>query len=69
MRGIPSQDWIVDCIRWRKQRLNGWYAHWCDDWDGLPVDCTTPELYSCVSSMSFRIVKWANRLYWRWRGF
>ena len=27
--------------------LTGKYRHWCDDWDGLPIDETTPE-WPCV---------------------
>jgi hypothetical protein len=39
----PSQAWIDDCEKWRGRLLTGDYAHWCDDWDGLPIDETTPE--------------------------
>lgn len=40
---IPSQDWIDDCMKWRGEVLTGKYAHWCWDWDGLPIDETTQE--------------------------
>jgi hypothetical protein len=32
-----------DCMRWRGKVLTGKFAHWCEEWDGLPVDETTPE--------------------------
>lgn len=40
-------DWEEDCLRWRGKILTGKYAHWCLDWDGLPIDETTPE-WPCV---------------------
>lgn len=39
----PSQDWIDDSLRWRGAVLTGKHAHWCPDWDYLPIDETTPE--------------------------
>jgi hypothetical protein len=36
-------DWNEECLRWRGRVLTGKYAHWCWDWDGLPIDETTPE--------------------------
>lgn len=41
-------DWNEDCLRWRGSVLTGKYAHWCMDWDGLPVDETTSEWDSCT---------------------
>ena len=43
----PSQDWIDDCQKWRGRLLTGAKGHWCDDWDGLPVDETCDE-FPCV---------------------
>jgi hypothetical protein len=28
---------------WRGVVLTGKYAHWCDEWDGLPIDETCEE--------------------------
>ena len=36
-------DWADDCLKWRGKILTGHYKHWCHEWDGLPVDETTPE--------------------------
>lgn len=36
-------EWIADCLKWRGELLNGYHAHWCAEWDGLPVDETTVE--------------------------
>jgi hypothetical protein len=40
-------DWEDDCLRWRGKVLTGTYAHYCYDWDFLPVDETTPEFSCC----------------------
>ena len=44
---MGSQEWREDCAKWRGKLLIGNYAHWCQDWDGLPVDETTPEFTCC----------------------
>jgi hypothetical protein len=44
----PSADWITDCTRERHKVLTGQFAHWCPDWDYLPVDETTPEWECCT---------------------
>jgi hypothetical protein len=43
-----TPDWIEDCMKWRGKVLKGVHAHWCWDWDGLPVDETTPEHECCT---------------------
>jgi hypothetical protein len=48
----PSADWIEDCQRWRGEVLTGVAAHWCWDWDDLPVDETTDEITSCTCDLS-----------------
>jgi hypothetical protein len=35
--------WEKDCLHWRGRVLVGDHAHWCREWDGLPIDETTPE--------------------------
>lgn len=45
----PSDDWKVDSLRWRGRVLVGIHAHWCLDWDGLPIDETCPE-WPCACS-------------------
>jgi hypothetical protein len=52
-----SQDWIDDCLRWRGVVLEGVYAHWCADWDDLPVDETTPEFESCCCYSGIETLK------------
>lgn len=39
----PSPEFIEDCIRWRGRVLRGHYAHWCPEWDDLPIDETCSE--------------------------
>lgn len=46
---VTRQDWIDDCQRWRGRVLTGKYAHWCFDWDGLPVDETTQDEWECCT--------------------
>jgi hypothetical protein len=38
-----SADWIEDCLKWRGHVLTGKKAHWCFDWDDLPMDETCLE--------------------------
>lgn len=40
-------DFEADCLQWRGRVLTGKHAHCCPDWDGLPIDETTPE-WPCV---------------------
>lgn len=48
----PSQAWKDDCETWRGRLLTGDFAHWCDDWDGLPIDETTSEWpCACADAM------------------
>jgi len=62
----PIQDrmlWEFDCAKWRGKVLNGPDAHYCFDWDELPVDATTPEYDCCTCfphTLKGRII---NRLY------
>ena len=37
------EDWTRDCLEWRGVLLEGRYAHWCPNWDHLPMDETCPE--------------------------
>ena len=52
-------EWEADCMRWRGRTLTGRYPHWCWDWDGLPVDDTTPE-WPCAC---YRALPWWERLW------
>lgn len=37
-----------ECIRWHGKNLTGNYAHYCPDWDYLPIDDTCVEFQSCT---------------------
>lgn len=66
----PSQAWINDCIRWRGKVLNGPDAHWCYDWDDLPVDAFTPEYDCCVcykKTLLGKLCNWFYMLWFNWR--
>ena len=41
-------EWCVDSLRWRGKVLHGEFAHWCFEWDSLPVDETTREFVCCL---------------------
>lgn len=43
----PATDWAEDCMVWRGRILTGKKAHWCFDWDELPVDETCEEIAYC----------------------
>lgn len=48
-------DWEEDCMLWRGVVLTGEHAHWCYDWDGLPVDETCREWpCQCAVGRPFR---------------
>lgn len=40
-------EWELDCMYWMGQVLTGDYAHWCPDWDDLPIDETCLEFSCC----------------------
>lgn len=42
-RAMWPQGWVDDCKHWRGRLLTGKHGHWCQAWDGLPVDETCPE--------------------------
>lgn len=44
---VEQQEWERDCVHWHGEVLQGEFAHYCDDWDDLPVDETCPEFCSC----------------------
>jgi hypothetical protein len=40
--------WLDDCEKWIGRPLVGSKAHWCHNWDGLPIDETTKEFECCT---------------------
>lgn len=38
-----SEDWVRESYRWRGVPMLGKHAHWCPDWDFLPIDENSPE--------------------------
>ena len=47
LEGFDVREWEAACLRWRGATLKGEFSHWCDDWDGLPVDETCEEFAAC----------------------
>ena len=44
----PSPEWVKACMHWYGYVLTGKYAHWCNDWDDLPIDDTCEEIACCT---------------------
>lgn len=42
-----ARDWDNDCLLFWGKVLTGGDAHWCHDWDGLPIDNTCKEYEFC----------------------
>jgi len=47
-----SLDWREDCLYWWGKVLVGECAHWCPDWDDLPIDTTCGEFKYCYCDFS-----------------
>lgn len=63
-------EWEADCIRWRGKILRGPDAHWCNDWDGLPISSFTQEYQCCTDfkkTLLGRICNWFYERYWNFR--
>lgn len=43
-----EEKWKKDCLRYGDRVLTGKYAHYCWDWDELPIDETVPEFKVCT---------------------
>lgn len=41
------EEWRKDCLHYLGVVLTGQHAHWCFDWDGLPVDETCEYEWPC----------------------
>ena len=47
-RNIKMSEFEKECYRWHGRKLEGHYAHYCPDWDYLPIDDTCVEFQSCT---------------------
>lgn len=41
------EDWPSECRRWYGRELTGRYAHYCEEWDYMPLDETCEEFLAC----------------------
>lgn len=49
INGIPwDASWEIVCMRYRGRVLRGKLAHYCDDWDGLPIEVGDEEMSCCT---------------------
>lgn len=44
---MSTENWVEDCKRWHGKEMTGRFAHWCNEWDGLPTDETCEEFAVC----------------------
>lgn len=54
MKPMQPKQWTEfeeDCHHWRGRLLTGARAHWCPEWDDLPIDETCPE-WPCGCAVS-----------------
>jgi hypothetical protein len=42
-----SKEFEEECIKFYGKVLTGKFAHWCYEWDGLPIDETCEEFKCC----------------------
>lgn len=58
-------NWEEDCMRWYGKILNGADAHWCHDFDELPIDATCWEYSCCTCGKTTwgRIIHWLTFLF------
>lgn len=52
---LPARltDFERDSLRERGRILDGLFAHYCNDWDGMTVDETCAEISSCNCDVCF----------------
>jgi hypothetical protein len=43
-----KEEWKEDCIHHHDRVLTGKYAHWCPEFDYLPIDETIDEFEYCL---------------------
>ena len=48
MENKPCEEWIEDCMHHHGIVLTGKYAHWCPEFDYLPIDETLIEFEYCL---------------------
>jgi hypothetical protein len=53
-------EWEEDCLKWHGKVLDGADAHWCHEFDGLPVDVTCWEYSVCTCGKT----KWGRFVHW-----
>ena len=49
---VEGQHWKEDCQHYHGKLLTGLHAHWCYEWDGLPIDETVDEYDCCICDLS-----------------
>lgn len=48
MISIVEQLFEADCLRERGRALTGVRAHYCPEWDFMPIDETCKEIEACI---------------------
>lgn len=50
-----NKEWEEDCLKFHGEVLTGNGAHWCLEWDDLPIDETCYEWPCCGYALSLNI--------------
>lgn len=61
-----QSDWETDCLHWYGKILRGPDAHWCLEFDDLPINAWCSEYQACLckKSMLGKMIGWAMKFYW-----
>jgi hypothetical protein len=61
------EEWVQECLCWRGVELKGVFAHYCHDWDGLPMDETCVEFPCACFRSRWERLKWrVHYVFWWW---
>lgn len=44
---VAEDEWPSECRRWYGRELTGRWAHYCAEWDDMPLDETCEEFLAC----------------------
>lgn len=61
-RAGQTEEFKRDSMKWHGVVLTGKFAHWCNDWDFLPIDETCDEFTSCCDVVDPEAETYRERL-------
>lgn len=62
-------EWEKETKRYYGRVIGGPDAHWCHEYDGLPINAFSVEYQNCLCGKSLigKIVGWFMNFYWSWK--